>query len=104
MILWKSGNGTVLKYKNMNKIYFSSTKSMIGHCLGASGALEFICSLKGLVDGRMPLSISVNEAIDFDTKKLELVDSKEKSRSYDAFISNSFAFAGNMASVLVGKY
>ncbi len=93
-----------LKYKNMNKIYFSSTKSMIGHCLGASGALEFICSLKGLVDGRMPLSISVNEAIDFDTKKLELVDSKEKSRSYDAFISNSFAFAGNMASVLVGKY
>lgn len=93
-----------LQDKEMNRVYFSSTKSMIGHCLGASGILEFICSLKGLECGKMPLSVSVNEPMIFDKRKLELVDSKEKSKSYDAFISNSFAFAGNMASVLVGKY
>jgi len=93
-----------LKDKKMNKVYFSSTKSMIGHCLGASGALEFVCSLKGLECGKMPLSVSVDDPMDFDTDKLELVDTTEKSRSYDAFISNSFAFAGNMASVLVSKY
>ncbi len=93
-----------LQDKKMNKVYFSSTKSMIGHCLGASGALEFVCSVRGLVDGAMPISVSVTEPMDYDKELLELVDTKEKSRPYDAFISNSFAFAGNMASILVQKY
>ena len=93
-----------LQDKEFDKVYFSSTKSMIGHCLGASGALEFICSVKGLVSGAMPLSISVDEAMNFDADKLVLVDTKEKSKAYDAFISNSFAFAGNMVSILVQRY
>jgi 3-oxoacyl-[acyl-carrier-protein] synthase II len=89
---------------SLNHLWFSSTKSMIGHCLGASGSLEFVCSVIGLYEKRMPISISVETPIDFNTNKLTLVTDQEKSRPYDMFLSNSFAFAGNMASIGVEKY
>ncbi|BCJ93200.1 beta-ketoacyl-[acyl-carrier-protein] synthase II [Anaerocolumna cellulosilytica] len=93
----------VQKY-SLNHLWFSSTKSMIGHCLGASGSLEFACSIIGLYEGRMPISISVDTPMEFNSDRLTLVTNQEKSRPYDMFLSNSFAFAGNMASIGVEKY
>ena len=80
-------------------LWFSSTKSMIGHCLGAAGSLEFVCSVIGLKEGTMPVSISVENPMEYDNKIMTLVTDKSKSRQYDLFLSNSFAFAGNMACI-----
>lgn len=88
----------------IEQVYFSSTKSMIGHCLGASGTIEFACSTMGLKYGKMPISIRVDEPIDYDQSRLTLIDASDKSCEYTAFISNSLAFAGNVASVMVEKY
>lgn len=88
---------------NIAHLWFSSTKSMIGHCLGASGSLEFACSLIGLKEGYIPVSISIDDPIEYDEEKMTLVTDKSKSRPYDLFISNSYAFAGNMASIGVEK-
>lgn len=88
----------------IDHIWFSSTKSMIGHCLGASGNLELVCSVKGLADGKMPLSISVDDKMDFDESKLTLVTDEADSVPYDVLLSNSFAFAGNSSSIGVEKW
>lgn len=82
-----------------DKIYFSSTKSLIGHTLGASGLIEFIASLLALEKGKMPLSISVKNPMDFNRDRLELVLSGTEYPICRAFVSNSFAFAGNSASI-----
>lgn len=84
---------------DFEKIYFSSTKSMIGHTLGASGLIEFIASVLALEKEKMPLSISVDHPVDYDENKLELVTENSRYPHYRAFISNSFAFAGNSASI-----
>lgn len=84
-------------------IWFSSTKSMIGHCLGAAGSLEFVCSVIGLHEGRMPISISVKDAVDYNSERLTLVRDPSLSVNYDMFISTSYAFAGNMVAICVEK-
>ena len=89
---------------DINHIWFSSTKSMIGHCLGASGIIEFICSIKGLAHGKMPVSISAEDKVEFDESKLTLVRDQSESVPYDYFISNSFAFAGCASSIGVEKW
>lgn len=89
---------------NIDHIWFSSTKSMVGHCLGASGIIEFVCSMKGLVEGKMPVSISAEDKMDFDESKITLVRNQSESVPYDYFISNSFAFAGCAASIGVEKW
>lgn len=93
----------VVEELNLEKVWFSSTKSMIGHCLGASGSLEFACSAKGLLEGIMPCSISVEEPLEYDSEHMILVQREEDSRNYNLFISNSFAFAGNSACIGMEK-
>jgi len=80
------------------RIYMSSTKSSIGHLLGAAGAVEAIFSILAMRDGVAPPTInldnpSVQTAID-------LVPHHSKRRTIDVVLSNSFGFGGTNASLI----
>jgi 3-oxoacyl-[acyl-carrier-protein] synthase II len=79
-------------------ISMSSTKSSIGHLLGAAGAVEAIFSILAMRDGIAPPTInldspSVETAID-------LVPHRSKTRKIDVALSNSFGFGGTNASLV----
>jgi 3-oxoacyl-[acyl-carrier-protein] synthase II len=80
----------------------SSTKSMMGHLLGAAGAVESIISVLALNDGVAPPTINLDnpdEGCDLD---FVAHTAKEKSMNYT--LCNSFGFGGTNGSVLFKKY
>jgi 3-oxoacyl-[acyl-carrier-protein] synthase II len=83
------------------QITMSSTKSSIGHLLGAAGAVEAIFCLLAIRDQVVPPTInldnpSVNTVID-------LVPHKPRKRSVNVALSNSFGFGGTNASVVFSR-
>ena len=77
----------------------SSTKSMHGHAMGASGAIEMACSLVALNEGFIPPTINLDEpdpACDLD-----YVPNTARNANVGAFLSNSFGFGGMNAVVLL---
>lgn len=84
------------------KPFISSTKSMSGHLLGASGALEAIISAKSLQEGFVPATIHINE-ID-EHCDLNLVVNTGICADIKIAMSNSFGFGGHNASILLKKW
>ena len=80
----------------------SSTKSMIGHLLGASGAVEAICTVRGLQEQFFPPTINY-ESPDPDCD-LDYVPNEGQDGEYDAAISNSFGFGGHNAVLAFKRY
>lgn len=79
----------------------SSTKSSIGHLLGAAGAVEAIFCILALRDQVAPPTINLDTpAI---TPKLDLAPNRAVRRKIDVALSNSFGFGGTNASLIVGK-
>jgi 3-oxoacyl-[acyl-carrier-protein] synthase II len=79
----------------------SSTKSSIGHLLGAAGAVEAIFCVLALRDQIAPPTINLdNPAV---TPKLDLAPNKAVKRKIDVALSNSFGFGGTNASLVLGK-
>jgi 3-oxoacyl-[acyl-carrier-protein] synthase II len=79
----------------------SSTKSSIGHLLGAAGAVEAIFCILALRDQVAPPTINLdNPAVQ---PKLDLAPNKSVRRKIDVALSNSFGFGGTNASLIVGK-
>ena len=79
----------------------SSTKSAIGHLLGAAGAVEAIFSIKAIEDGVAPPTLNLenpSEGCDLD-----LVANEAKERPIKTALSNSFGFGGTNASVVFKK-
>jgi nodulation protein E len=75
-----------------DRIPVSSTKSMHGHAMGASGAIEIACSLLALNDGFLPPTINLEKpdpACDLD-----YVPNASRPARVTAFLSNSFGFGG----------
>jgi 3-oxoacyl-[acyl-carrier-protein] synthase II len=84
------------------EIPVSSIKSMIGHCLCASGAIEAIATLMTVRDGRVPPTIhyeNPDPACDLD-----YVPNEARERPVRVALSNSFAFGGNSSVVVIGRY
>lgn len=84
------------------KIEVSSNKSMIGHCLAAAGAIELAATLLSISFGKSMPNINLTEQMETGDNQEYIVHSED--RNYQYALSNSFAFAGNTASILVGKY
>jgi len=84
------------------KIPVSSTKSMIGHTLGASGAIELIISLLAITEGFIPPTIN------YETKdpncNLDYVPNIGRDQKVNCVLSNNFGFGGNNCSVIVRKF
>ena len=88
------------------KLNISSTKSMTGHLLGATGALEALFSIKAVVEDTVPPTINhdpedVDEEIDYN---LNFTFDKAQNRPVRAALSNSFGFGGHNATVIVKKF
>lgn len=84
-----------------SKATMSSTKSAIGHLLGAAGAVEAIFSILAIRDQIAPPTINLdNPAV---TPKLDLAPNKAVKRKIDVALSNSFGFGGTNASLVIGK-
>ena len=82
-------------------IKVNSTKSMIGHLLGAAGAVEFIACVKQMENGY------IHKTVGYETpdEEMDLNYCKEAvNEEFDYALSNSLGFGGHNASILIGKY
>ncbi|MDE7154132.1 MAG: beta-ketoacyl-ACP synthase II [Muribaculaceae bacterium] len=89
-----------------HKLNISSTKSMTGHLLGATGALEAMFSVKAVQEDIVPPTINhdpedLDENIDYT---LNFTFDKPQKRTVRAALSNSFGFGGHNATVIVKKF
>lgn len=84
----------------------SSTKSMTGHLLGATGAMEAVFSVMSIVDSIIPPTINHEEGDDDENidYTLNFTFNKAQKRPVRAALSNSFGFGGHNATVIVKKY
>jgi len=92
--------------EHAHKLNISSTKSMTGHLLGATGAIEAFFSIKAIENGIIPPTINheegdEDEEIDYS---LNFTFNKAQHRQVRAALSNAFGFGGHNATVIVKKY
>ena len=83
--------------------YLSSTKSMTGHLLGASGSLEAVISIMALRSGSMPPMIHYREA-DPDCDLNFVLDAAQPNPAMRYVMSNSFGFGGHNACLIFKKW
>jgi len=79
-------------------VAMSSTKSMIGHLLGAAGAVEAVFSILAIRDGVAPPTINLDNPA--DGCSLNYVPHEAQSRQIDVALSNSFGFGGTNGSLI----
>jgi 3-oxoacyl-[acyl-carrier-protein] synthase II len=83
------------------RIPISSIKSMIGHCLCASGAIEAVATILTIRDGKIPPTIHYENPD--PTCDLDYVPNEARERPVRVAISNSFAFGGNSSVVVFAR-
>jgi len=86
----------------MGKLSMSSTKSSVGHLLGAAGAVEAIFCILALRDQIVPPTLNLQDPCD-GVDGVDLVPLKAKKREVRAALSNSFGFGGTNASLVFKK-
>ena len=84
-----------------NRISISATKSMMGHLLGAAGAVEAVVTVKALQHDFVPPSINIDN-LDPECE-LDVTPNQGKERKLRVALSNSFGFGGTNASLLFKK-
>lgn len=84
------------------KIPINSTKSLIGHLLGAAGAVEAIMCIKSLISNSIHPTIGYKK-VDPDCD-LDYVISKKRNIDINYVLSNSFGFGGHNATLIFKKY
>ena len=84
------------------ELAMSSTKSMTGHLLGASGAVESIITTLALKEGYQPATIHYQQK-DSDCD-LDIIPNQGRHVAMNYALSNSLGFGGHNASLLFGKY
>ncbi|MEQ8813366.1 MAG: beta-ketoacyl-ACP synthase II [Thalassobaculum sp.] len=84
------------------KISMSSTKSAIGHLLGAAGAVEAIYSVLSIRDQTVPPTLNLDNPSE-GIEGIDLVPHTAKKRPVRAALSNSFGFGGTNASLIFAK-
>ena len=86
--------------KEQNKnLVVSSTKSMHGHMLGATGAVEGIVCVKAITDSKVPPTINLDNQ-DEHVANLDYVPHKARDKKVRAALSNSFGFGGHNATLV----
>lgn len=87
-------------FKNPSSTVMNATKSMIGHSLGASGALEAIATIQAIRTGLIHPTINLDdpEDIPFDIPR------KKQYMDIQHAISNSFGFGGHNATIVLAPY
>lgn len=84
------------------QIPVSSSKSMIGHTIGAAGAIESIITILSLENGILPPTINLDQP---DPElDLDYIPNLARKKEIDVALSNSFGFGGHNATVVFRKY
>jgi 3-oxoacyl-[acyl-carrier-protein] synthase II len=86
-----------------NTVSMSSTKSSIGHLLGAAGAVEAIYSILSINHDIVPPTLNLRNPSE-SVQGLDLVPLKAKEKKVRAALSNSFGFGGTNASLVVKEF
>ena len=84
------------------ELMISSTKSMTGHLLGGSGAVEAVITVKALQDGFVPATL--NYQVPDPECDLNVVPNKGVEKDIHCAISNSFGFGGHNATLAFAKW
>lgn len=84
------------------KIPVSSTKSMVGHLLGAAGAVELIGCIGGMEKGFLPPTI--NYEVPDEDCDLDYVPNESRDAKIDVALSNAFGFGGHNTSIAIRKF
>ena len=88
---------------DMKYVSMSSTKSAIGHLLGAAGAVEAVFTVKALQDQICPPTLNLENPAE-EVKDMDLVPLKAKKKAIKAAMSNSFGFGGTNSSLVFKVY
>lgn len=85
-----------------NSVMMSSTKSMTGHLLGASGAIEAVITTLAVKEGYVPATI--NYQVPDEECDLDIVANEGRNVEMEYAMSNSLGFGGHNASIIIKKY
>ena len=88
--------------EHANKLVMSSTKSMTGHLLGASGGIEAVICVNAIADGFVPPTI--NFEVKDENCDLDICPNEGKNVDVEYAMSNSLGFGGHNASLIFKKY
>ena len=91
-----------------DNLSISSTKAMVGHCLGAAGAVEAVFTIRCLTDQVVLPTLGFSEA-DLETLKeragaIDFVPNKAHKKELHTVMSNNYAFGGNDASIVFADH
>ena len=84
------------------EIHVSSTKSQIGHLLGAAGAVEAIYSIMCIQNRKIPFNLNLENEI--ETKNVKFIKNEPLEMNLRNVISNSFGFGGTNVSLVISKF
>jgi 3-oxoacyl-[acyl-carrier-protein] synthase II len=85
------------------RISVTANKSMLGHTLGAAGAIEAVATILAMRDGRVPPTINLDHP-DEEAEGLDLTPNVAASRTIRAAISNSFGFGGQNTALVFTRW
>ena len=85
-------------FKNTKNLCVSSTKSSIGHLLGAAGSVEAIFSILALNDGTLPATLNLEDPI--ESGNIKLIAKEPLNENINIALSNSFGFGGTNTALL----
>jgi 3-oxoacyl-[acyl-carrier-protein] synthase II len=83
------------------KVPVNSTKSMIGHLLGAAGAVEFVSCVLSIRDGK--IHSTVNHEVPDPDCDLDYVAGSAREADVETVLSNSFGFGGHNVSLVITR-
>ena len=90
-------------FSNCDKrIQMSSTKSQIGHLLGAAGAVEAIYSICSINEGVVPFNKNLDNPCSHEN--IDLIRNEARETKLENIISNSFGFGGTNVSIIITKF
>ena len=89
-------------FQGAQNLSMSSTKSSIGHLLGAAGAVEAIFSILAMRDGVVPPTLNLDNPSE-SCADMDLVPKAAKERDVRAIMTNSFGFGGTNASLVLAR-
>lgn len=104
-----AGDGVELRaIKNIfredaERVLISSTKSAIGHTLGAAGGIEAVFCIMAIRDNIAPPTLNLNKPIE-EAEGLDLVPLQARSKQIDIALSNSFGLGGLNSVLVFGRY
>ncbi|PZP43951.1 MAG: beta-ketoacyl-[acyl-carrier-protein] synthase II [Pseudopedobacter saltans] len=93
-----------LFHSSLSKIQISATKSMTGHLLGGTGAIEAIATSLSVQTDLIPPTINTTNIDEEIPKELNLSLGTKTSKTVNYAISNSFGFGGHCAALVLKKY